>query len=534
MIQDARKNHKVFMLMHGIRAETGGMTRVMLNRSKMLSEMGYSVELVTMDEADYIGITRQLRKMGRLAPGVNIINIHDYYRELNTLRRVNFTLWRYRRAARLEEPGFRITRQESKQEIIARYFKKDRLVKVKRWENNGKLSYIEYYNEAGQRVRRDVYNRQGFIAEKHYFDPKFDSEYKVEYCTADSYVYLTRWYSPSQKKLSGITLYSRKPREERLFRDNADFHIYWLNELCRRQESKPFIICDGIGSAPKVIAMDPEVCYRIYPTHSTHLNYPYTYGSPLKKSYEPIMANLENADALVVPTMSQYHDVVRQFGNHGNVFVIPHSVTPMQEIQVDRDPKTVVMVARLNPEKAIDEAILAFKKVTQFVPDAKLEIYGEGPCRNDLQRLIQDLGLEGHVKLMRYLTQVEKAFRKASMMLLTSKFEGFPMVILEAMWNETPVISYDINYGPRDVIRNGENGFLVEAGNQDQLAKRMIQLLEDPSLARKLGIQARKDVIANYSEEVVGERWVQLFQSLASGHRVANSQSQEFKQVSGN
>ncbi|WP_026961836.1 glycosyltransferase [Alicyclobacillus herbarius] len=506
--------YRVFMLMHGIRVETGGMTRVMLNRSKMLSERGHQVALITLDEADYIGIGRQLRKLGRLGENVGILNIYDDLRAQMSVQYPTFTRWRYRRAARLEERGFRVLREETRGAVTARYYHRGRLVKTKQWDKKQRLQAIEYYDEADRPVVRLLYNRQGFVHIRQHLDPNSGAVKKAEYCTADGYVFLRRWYTENGQ-LAGITLYDRHAGEERLFRDEFSFHVDWLNQLCRRQPQRPFIICDGIGSAPKVLATAKDVCYRIFPTHSTHLNAPYTLGSPVKKSYQPILQHLDDIDALVVPTTSQFQDVCTQFGPRKNVFVIPHSVTKMADVSVRRNPQKVVMVTRLNPEKAIEEAILAFHQAMQGRPDAVLEIYGEGPCRAELEQLVAELGCGENVRLMRYLTQVETAFRGASMMIMTSKFEGFPMVILESMWNETPVISYDINYGPRDVIRDGETGYLIPPGNRQQLADRIRELLDHPERAREMGRRARRDIESRYSERVIGPMWEQLFSALA-------------------
>ncbi|WP_067931862.1 glycosyltransferase [Alicyclobacillus kakegawensis] len=508
------KTYRVFMLMHGVRVETGGMTRVMLNRSKMLSEMGHHVDLVTLDEGDYIGIRQRLRELGRLGPRVGIINLYEDYRTRMSRPGWRLTRWRYRRAKRLAERGFRVRREETGQGVTAHYYRDGRMVKSKQWNKSGRLTTMVYYDAKERPVLRLLYNRQGFAAVRQHLHPELGQPSKVEYCTADGFVFLTRWYMPENGQMAAITLYDRFTGEERLFRDEFSFHVAWLNDLCRRQATRPFLICDGIGSAPKVLAMDGDACYRIYPTHSTHLNAPYTFGSPVKKSYQPILDHLHELDALVVPTRSQYDDVVRQYGQRDNVFVIPHSVTPMQDMLLERDTKTVVMVSRLNPEKAIEEAIQVFARVIQAVPEARLEIYGEGPCRADLQKWIDDLGLRDKVRLMHYVTQVEKVFRKASVMLLTSKFEGFSLVILESMWNKTPVVSYDINYGPRDIIRDGETGYLVPPGDREQLAQRLSELLLHPERAQAMGERARMEIQTRYAEQVIGPLWERLFAAL--------------------
>lgn len=177
---------------------------------------------------------------------------------------------------------------------------------------------------------------------------------------------------------------------------------------------------------------------------------------------------------------------------------------------VERDPDLVVMLARLDQQKSIDDAIRAFQHVVRKAPTARLEIYGRGPEEKALAALIRQLGLEKSVKLKGYTTDAAGVYERASACLLTSRYEGFGLVVLEAIARGCPVVSYDLNYGPSDIIEEGVTGFLVPQGNTTALAERTTRLLTDPALRERLTAACRTSAL-RFSPDAYLARWSDLF-----------------------
>ncbi|RFU66841.1 glycosyltransferase [Bacillus sp. V59.32b] len=510
---------RVFMLLYDIDVNKGGITRVLFNRSKALSNRGYNVDLITLDYKDnYKEISNKLRKMGRLSKNVEILNVYDYYRHKNTEkkrgRKAKKLLSYYKNQSILDEKGYLIQDDEYETKRYARYFKNGRYVKYKKWDKKGKLSHIDFFDNNRNRYKREVFSSEGYLLREIFFDLNNNEPKQELLYTEDGFCYLNRWFNPEKGNLQQQFLFDVRTNKGQVFKSNQEFHVYWLNELLQKEETKPFLICDGVGSANKVLEVSKELAYRIYTIHSNHFSYPYKFGSPIKSNHVKVLENLETEEALVALTPRQKDDIVHQFGNYNNVFVIPNAVTEMDEFKGDKDGKLVTMVARYHEEKGIDEAIEAFRIVVNQIPDARLEIYGDGPHKETLSSLIKDLSLEENVKLKGYTTNVEEVFGKALFSLLTSKYEGLSVVTLESMANSTPLISYDVLYGSSDLIKDGYDGYLVEERNKDIMAERIIHLLHHPDLAKEMGIRGKEKVLKNYSEEVVTNKWIELFEHL--------------------
>lgn len=145
----------------------------------------------------------------------------------------------------------------------------------------------------------------------------------------------------------------------------------------------------------------------------------------------------------------------------------------------DTSAKVVVAIGRLREQKGFDLLIPAFSHVVAVRPDWTLRIYGEGSERQALQQLIRDCGLQDHVVLAGWSTSIGEELGQASLFALSSRSEGFPMVLLEAMSKGLPVVSYDCPYGPREIISHGRDGLLVPAQDVAGLAAALLELIGD-------------------------------------------------------
>ncbi|MDN4526089.1 glycosyltransferase [Fictibacillus fluitans] len=497
---------KVYMVIGNIDIDKGGITRVMLNRSWLLCERGYSVSLLTLNfKKNYPEVEAELKKMGRLHPDVDIIDVYDFYKLRNTS-----VFTKEEDHSNAEEEYFI---HHGKQH--ERYFKNGILIKDEKRDAAGELEYIDYYNESRIRTsREDFYKGQVYRTVSYH--PATQKATVKNYCTDDGFCYLSRWFNGDTGEQEKLFLFDAHDRSCKLYASNEDFHVSWLNKMCRQAEEKPYVICDGPGSAAKVLNIEKDLAYRILAVHSNHFSYPHQKGSAVKKNHKELLDRFKEADALVLLTEEQKQDIEEQYEDPGNIYVIPHFVTPMEDTtSIQKDPHLISIVSRLHEEKGLDEAIRSFKQVVSQFPAARLEIHGSGPAEDQLAELIAELNLQEHVQLKGYCSQVGHVFKQSLFTLLTSKYEGLSLVILESMANFTPVISYNIKYGPSDLIDHGVDGYLVQNRSQDELAHYMLELLNDPEKAKKMGGEGYKKVKAKWNEELHLQRWETLFDKIS-------------------
>ena len=214
-------------------------------------------------------------------------------------------------------------------------------------------------------------------------------------------------------------------------------------------------------------------------------------------------------DALAVLTESDLREYGELLGDSARVEQIPNAVTPLDGGVSDLSSKTVVAAGRLKHQKDFRRLIRAFAQVAAKHPDWQLKIFGDGPNRERLEQLIAELGLEDSVALPGPVRNVGPELAAASIYALSSRREGFPMVLLEAMSKGVPVVSFDCPTGPREIVRSGENGLLVPHQDVDALAAGMIRMIEDEDLRRRCGAGALATA-ERYSIDVIGARWEEL------------------------
>ncbi|MET7331512.1 glycosyltransferase family 4 protein [Nonomuraea sp. NPDC005650] len=201
---------------------------------------------------------------------------------------------------------------------------------------------------------------------------------------------------------------------------------------------------------------------------------------------------------------------------------IPNAVHQADQERSQQADPIVVAAGRLVPQKGFDLLIPAFAQVVREHPEWRLRIFGTGPRKGQLEGLIEEFGLGEHVSLLGRTDRLDKELAAASVYALSSRFEGLPMVMIEAMTHALPVVAYDCPTGPRDVLTDGVDGVLVPPRDVDALAAALIQVLGDRELRVRMGKAAHKASRA-YAPELVMPLWEDLFSELLAGERVADN-----------
>ena len=198
-----------------------------------------------------------------------------------------------------------------------------------------------------------------------------------------------------------------------------------------------------------------------------------------------------------------------------NVSVVPNPVSFKCDTPSSLTEKSVISMGRLEHVKNFSSLISAFKIVAKKHPDWILKIFGDGSLRESLQNQINESSLQNNVFLMGFSNDMESALRQSSIFAFSSLVEGFALVIVEAMECGVPAVSYQCPCGPKDIITDGKDGYLVPVNDEQMLAEKICDLIEDESLRHQMATEARLRA-QYYHVESIAQRWMKLFEEVVS------------------
>ena len=194
-------------------------------------------------------------------------------------------------------------------------------------------------------------------------------------------------------------------------------------------------------------------------------------------------------------------------------YVIPNP-TPFYPVASSScESHKAICVGRLNEQKGYEYLIDAWAIASRRHPDWVLNVYGSGEIKEQLQDRIKERGVQDKLFIHDPVNNIVEKYLESSLYIMSSRFEGFPMVLLEAMSCGLPCVSFNCPNGAKDLIQDGRNGFLVEYLNVTQLAESICRLIEDSSLRKQFGESAKEDV-QKYLPDSIMIFWTELFKSI--------------------
>lgn len=191
---------------------------------------------------------------------------------------------------------------------------------------------------------------------------------------------------------------------------------------------------------------------------------------------------------------------------------IPHICTFKAEKKNDLDKKIVLNIGRLTSDKQQINLLRIWKKLDEQgkIDGWKLRIVGKGELLSELENYITDNKINDIVEIVKPTKNIKAVFEEASIFAFTSKFEGFGMVLLEAMSFGIPCISFDCPSGPRDIIKNGENGYLIKDRDLESFGKKLSILMSNSEIRYKMGKEAF-NTVKGWNNRLILSKWDELF-----------------------
>jgi glycosyltransferase involved in cell wall biosynthesis len=220
------------------------------------------------------------------------------------------------------------------------------------------------------------------------------------------------------------------------------------------------------------------------------------------------------SDAVVVLTKQDYEDYrksVRKIRRLEHCYNL-RDVTLIRD-SYNPDSRKLMSCGRLTPQKGFDMLVEVAKQVFSKYPEWQWHIYGDGPEYGALKAKIREYGLEDQVILKGFSNTLLEQYSKYSLFVLTSRMEGMAVVLVEAQANRLPIVSFDCKNGPRELILDGENGYLIDCFDIEAMAEKIGDLLQDREKRIRFS-QHSQELFSKLDPEIIADRWMNLLQSL--------------------
>lgn len=249
---------------------------------------------------------------------------------------------------------------------------------------------------------------------------------------------------------------------------------------------------------------------KIAQLHHDH-NFERKYVRAFERDYDNI-----DIFALLAPKLRDEVKSIMRNNTHTKIVHIPNFLESYPDsVEFEAKEKVVVAVGRLEAVKGFDRLVRMFARLHEQADDWVLHIVGEGAQRENLEKLIREHKAENYIKLIGMLdsVQVEQEMKRASIYAMTSKSEGFAFVIIEAQSCLLPTVAFDVRVGPGMLLKDGVTGYLVADCDEDAYIDRMLELIADEQLRKRMGEAAQQHSLL-YSRENVAEIWYSVLEGM--------------------
>lgn len=237
------------------------------------------------------------------------------------------------------------------------------------------------------------------------------------------------------------------------------------------------------------------------------------YESHLARAFNPyntLFASMErNADTIVCLT----EDDAKEYKHARTVRVIPNFINIQTRPQVDYTAKKAIAVGRLENQKGFDILINIWAKIHEQLPDWQLHIYGEGEQRQELQQMIDSTKMNSSITLCGRCEDMLNKYAEYSLHIMTSRYEGLPMTLIEAQSCGLPSVVFNFKYGAKEIINNKVNGLIINQHDNNAFAKALLYMMNDADIRKTYGENAI-EIAAAYSVEHVMPKWENLIHEL--------------------
>lgn len=486
----------------------GGRTRLILRRINLVHEaMNIKQDIITTNyNIDYPDIISNLKESNELPKSIEHINIYDYYSGNKLFCKSPSFFFKLK--SKFEKHSLTIdglTDKLDEKNHCVRYYRniggKQQYVKYRKYDSefNRIIFEDEFCVFTKKRIKRKEYDKNGRMHRITIYNPNNDFKLLDRLYDNESRLFCERRYYKNNK-IRGIILY-KNDKVFKSFKGEREFFIDFFNNVFNDGD----IVFNDARLLDRANFAQTKDTKNVIVYHSTEREL----NGELKPSYVTTLNNEAKVSKYITSTEIQKDSLINNYEiPKEKVNVISSYIDPVSQISY-RDNSDIIYVGRLDENKQVKDIIIAFNTIKDEIPeDCILRIYGDGPDLMSLKNYIKNLKLEKRVKFMGFANNLDEVYKTAKLSVLTSKFEGFALSVMESINYGCPIVAYDIEYGPSEIITQFETGVLVEKNNVKMLAEIIKNIINDEITFENVKTKEK------FTKESVQNRFIYLINEL--------------------
>ncbi|RRK11359.1 accessory Sec system glycosyltransferase Asp1 [Lactiplantibacillus garii] len=501
-----------FFVNQYVMALNSGVEHAEFKRLQLFKEHGVPAKLVTRQ---FDGLLHQNMRRFKLADD-QMANLFDFFRGTTTFKP---------RVLKIEDLNWPAAYEINPSPNVSEVHAGDRLIAKVHFVPStvGHVYYVEVFDKFNNRVQRTDYDERGFKARDQFIAPNGDAITDIFY-RPDGTRFAEQYYAHNANGANYVSMCKLIGYHGRdyYFNGELEFYRFFLDELNQAAgENNVFIADRPLAAQWPVINMQTKAKkYLWLPTpHAvdpqdqvySNLNNAYVYG---------IHEYLTSLDGVITSTPQQRDDLTRWMGGKPKRPIYAISAAVVSKAQAKRPPVAmsarrahqIIYAGRVDNERRVDQLVTAFAQVHRKIKDATLLIHGYGGAVNALKDQVKKLDLEHAVTFAGYQPDLSNDYDQSGAYVYTGESDAQPLSLIEALSHGVPAVAYDINYGPRDVLKDGRNGYLVKNGAVNQLVTALTKVLENPQRHQKLSDGAYRSS-QQYGSDAVWQQWQAVMSS---------------------
>ncbi|ENV35615.1 glycosyltransferase [Acinetobacter gerneri] len=373
--------------------------------------------------------------------------------------------------------------------------------------SNGNISYINYFDKARTKFKRALYTESGYLSKEIYLEK--NQVKSCLYYNQQGIVVLEEHYT-QDNQLSYLSL-KESNGSSCFFQDRDQWIKHWFQKIITSYKQPVFYVDKNRLYNHILVELKSPAFKLISIFHSVHVSNPQKMGDGrINSNYKISLAETNKFDGYIVSTEQQRQDLWARFGSELKIWVIPPTFAHIEsELTVNAvaSPFNVISVGRYYVEKRLHHIIQAVEILKEKYPEIQLDLYGFGDSRDnfiyekEIRKYVDDHDLETNVHFKGYVHNISDKIRNAHVSVVASTIEGFCIGILDSLSVGTPVVAYDIRYGPNALIEQNLSGVLVENENIQALAIAIEQCYLNPHMRTHAIKSAKKYDLNGYKKK---------------------------------